>query len=109
MTPDERALGLMYRDALDPGHGMLFVFAADADHTFTMRNTYLPLSMIFIDAGNTVAGCIDDAAPMTPGPYAIGSASRYVVETHAAFCRREGLASGDRAEFINLPPLRQTR
>jgi uncharacterized membrane protein (UPF0127 family) len=103
VSAEERGLGLMYRRTLGREQGMLFVFDDDADHAFTMRNTEIPLAMIFIDRDGCVTGCIDAAAPMSPGPYTIGAASRYVVETRAGFCARVGLVRGDRAEGVNLP------
>src|SRR5262245_26903223 len=55
-TPETLARGLMYRTDLADGRGMLFVFPEESDHRFWMKNTLIPLDMIFIAADATIAG-----------------------------------------------------
>ena len=61
-TPDQRALGLMYRFSLPADHGMLFVFPEPQPLGFWMRNTYIPLSIAFIDAEGRIVN-VEDMAP----------------------------------------------
>jgi uncharacterized membrane protein (UPF0127 family) len=60
---DERARGLMYRTELPEDQGMLFIFGNRANQSFWMKNTYLPLSIAFIDASGTIIS-IQDMEPL---------------------------------------------
>lgn len=102
-TPDELQKGLMYRTALADGRGMLFVFPDDRDHSFWMKNTLIPLDMIFITADGTIAGVRADATPLSLAPIAIGRPSRHVLEVPGGWAARHGIATGDRVELRGLP------
>ena len=101
-TPDQRRFGLMYRKSLPKGRSMLFVFETDKQRSFTMKNTLVPLDMIFIDGNKRVAGWVENAKPLTKGPYGIDKLSRYVLEVNAFFCKENGIAAGDKADFKNI-------
>lgn len=103
-TPAQRQLGLMYRKSLPQGHGMLFIGDGDIRHSFTMKNTLIPLDMIFISGDKKIAGCVENTQPLTDGPYAIEKPSRYVLEVNAGFCRQHGIAAGDKIIFNNIAP-----
>ena len=60
----------------------------------------------YLDRSKTVVGCIEQATPLTAGPYTIGTPSKYVLETHALFYAEHGIAEGDTAAFINIPNAR---
>lgn len=72
-TPAERAKGLMFRESLAPGHGMLFVYEEPQPVAFWMKNTLIPLDIIFIDAAGRVAHVHEGAVPRdeTPIPGAV--------------------------------------
>jgi len=101
-TPSELERGLMFRRELGPDDGMLFVFPETADHTFWMKNTFLPLDMIFIDAGGTVIGIVERAEPMTTTPRRVDAPSRYVLEVNGGWSSARGVAPGDRARFEGI-------
>jgi uncharacterized membrane protein (UPF0127 family) len=102
-TPEAQRQGLMYRSSLADGHGMLFVFPADADHQFWMKNTLIPLDMLFIAADGLVVGVHTDATPLSTAPIGVGRPSRYVLEVPGGWAARRGVAPGDRVEFVGLP------
>lgn len=89
-----RERGLMFRRELAPDRGMLFVFPEEADHTFWMKNTYIPLDMIFIGSDFRVVGVIKDARPLTLEPRSVGVPSRYVVEVRAHTAEAKGIVPG---------------
>jgi uncharacterized protein len=102
-TPEERQRGLMYRKHLEPNAGMLFIFEASQPLTFWMRNTYVPLDMIFVTEDMTVLGIVENATPRTDDPRRVPGFSRYVVEVNAGFSRKHGLSAGTKLSFANLP------
>jgi hypothetical protein len=101
-TQSQRQLGLMYRRELAPGRGMLFVFEAETPQAFTMRNTYIPLDMIFIGGDRRIKGIVENAPPLTAGPFKVDAPSRYVLEVTGGFCRDNGIAAGDRVTFRSV-------
>jgi len=104
VTSQERARGLMYRRDLPSGAGMLFVFPETADHSFWMKNTPLPLDMIFISEDLHVVGIVESTVPFSTRPLRVDQPSRYVLEVHAGFAARKSIASGARVEFRNFRP-----
>jgi uncharacterized membrane protein (UPF0127 family) len=98
-SSDDRARGLMFRDELDPGSGMLFVFDDEAVQRFWMKNTYIPLDMIFINGSGLVVGVIENVPPKTTEPRSVDIPSRYVLEVNAGFARRHGIVVGSRASI----------
>lgn len=66
--PDTRGQGLMYRPSLGPGHGMLFLFPNSARHSFWMKNTLIPLDIIWVDENLTVVHIERDLPPCQADP-----------------------------------------
>ena len=67
-TEAERERGLMYRNHLDADTGMLFIFERPGPLTFWMKNTFIPLDMIFIGADRHIVGIVENAVPETETP-----------------------------------------
>jgi uncharacterized protein len=94
-TPEEISRGLKYRTRLAPDAGMLFVFDSDDNRFFWMKNTLIPLDMVYISSGGRVVGVRENAVPRSmrlippPGP------CRYVLEVGGGQCRRQGVCAGD--------------
>jgi uncharacterized membrane protein (UPF0127 family) len=102
-TPDRRSLGLMYRKELAADAGMIFVFDEPEHLTFWMKNTVLPLDMIFIGEDRHVLGIVKNAVPFTTTPRGVGGESRYVLEVNAGFSDRHGVTGGDTVTFEGVP------
>ena len=102
-TAGQRSMGLMYRKKLGRTRGMLFLFEREQKHRFTMRNTAIPLDILFIDSSKTVIGILENTKPYANGPFSIDRASRYALEVNAGFCARNGISTGDTVVFISVP------
>lgn len=94
-----RELGLMYRRSLGADYGMLFVFDSAAVQTFWMKNTLLPLDMIFVDAGGRIVTVHQNTKPSSLQTYASSEPALTVVEVNAGFARSRGIRKGDRMEW----------
>ena len=102
-TPQEQERGLMFRRELAEDAGMLFIFRVSDRHAFWMKNTLIPLDMIFIDEGGRVAGLVESAEPLTLTPRDPGVEARYVLEVRGGWARRHGVRPGARVRFENVP------
>ncbi len=101
-TPAQQAVGLMYRKELGATAGMLFVFDRTEEHSFWMKNTILPLDMIFLGEDRKVVGIVKDAVPFTTTSRSVGKPSRYVLEVNAGFSEKHGVKAGDQTTFENV-------
>src|SRR5437667_4272540 len=106
-TPAERERGLMYRRSLAEGLGMLFVFDADGNQSFWMKNTLIPLDLLFIARDGTVVGIHANATPLSTANIAVGKPSRYVLEVPGGWAARHGISAGARGGFRGLNALSQ--
>ena len=94
-----RANGLMFRQALADGDGMLFVFGETSDHGFWMKNTFIPLDMIFIGDDLRVVGVHARAVPQSLDTITVGAPSRYVLEVPGGWAERHGVTRGTQVEL----------
>ena len=101
-TQSQRQLGLMYRQHLAHDAGMLFFFDNESKQAFTMRNTYIPLDIIFIGRDRRIVGWVENAAPLTDGPYGVERPSQYVLEVNGFFCREHNITVGDTVLFDRM-------
>jgi hypothetical protein len=98
----ERARGLMARDSLAPDAGMLFVFAQEQPVAFWMKNTRIPLDILYISADKRVID-IQTMPPCTADPcpaYPSKAPAMYALEVNAGFARQNGIRQGD---TVTLP------
>jgi uncharacterized membrane protein (UPF0127 family) len=103
-TPAKREMGLQYRNELADDQGMLFLFPREEVLTFWMKNTPLPLDMIFIGSDMKIVGIVREAAPFSLAPRSVGAASRYVLEIKGGLARQKGIEAGDRVRFEEVSP-----
>jgi uncharacterized membrane protein (UPF0127 family) len=87
----ERARGLMFRDSLPRFSGMLFVYEAPQPVAFWMRNTLIPLDMLFFDAEGRLVSIKHDAQPLDETPVPGGEAIRYVLEINGGLAAERGI------------------
>jgi uncharacterized protein len=88
---------------MDPGWGMIFLFEQDEDHSFWMRNTLIPLDMVFLTVDGQVAGVSANAEPLTEDGRACGHPSRYVLELVGGSAERFGIRAGTPYRLVNFP------
>jgi uncharacterized membrane protein (UPF0127 family) len=101
-TPAQTQRGLMYRRELARDGGMLFVFPRARHQTFWMRNTYLPLDMVFITSEMRVLGVVENATPETDDVREVDGVSQFVLEVNAGFAREHGIGPGTLVRFENI-------
>ncbi len=97
-TDADRARGLMYRRTMAADHGMLFDFERVLPVTMWMKNTYLPLDMVFIRADGTIARVAADTEPLSTAIISSGEPVLGVLELNAGTAAKLGIRPGDRVE-----------
>ncbi len=105
-TAQARQVGLMTRKAMAPQHGMVFVFDQDATHCMWMKNTFLPLSVAFVDAQGKVIN-IEDMQPQTEDNHCAAAPARFALEMNLGWFSERGIKPGDILRgFDRLPSAR---
>jgi len=105
--PDSQEKGLMFRKSMPPDAGMLFDFHTPAFQTFWMKNTIMPLDMIFIRADGTISSIAPDATPYSETPIPSYEAVRAVLEINGGRAAQLGILPGQHvhnAIFGNAAP-----
>ena len=100
--------GLMYRTFLAPDAGMLFVPNIEQDWRFWMRNTLIPLDMIFIARDRTVAGIVERAVPHDETGRSVGKPSLYILEVNGGWSQAHGVTAGAKIRFEHVPAIAGT-
>jgi uncharacterized protein len=95
ITADKQRRGLMYRTELAKDAGMLFFYQSCELASFWMKNTYIPLDMIFIEADGRIANITHEAQPETLDIHESGVPVNGVLEVNGGLTQRLGIAEGD--------------
>ena len=99
----ERARGLMFRDVLAEGHGMLFIHVSEEPQSYWMKNTRIPLDILYFDDSRRLVAQQRDVPPCSLGdacpPYPSDAPARYVLELNAGEAARLELQDGATIEF----------
>lgn len=97
-TEYDRELGLMFRKEMSDEQGMLFIFPVEDELSFWMRNTYIPLDMIFINSQKRIITIHKNTIPLSEGSYRSSAPAKYVLEVNGGFTDRYQIKEGD---YIN--------
>jgi len=92
-TPEQRAIGLMFRESMPPNNGMLFAFEEPGQQCFWMKNTLLPLSVAFVGDDGTVVN-IEAMKPQTLDSHCSKKPVRFVLEMNDGWFAKRGIKAG---------------
>ena len=95
-TPEEKTRGLMFRTRLPDNEGMLFAYDPPREITMWMRNTYIPLDMLFIRADGTIDSIGERTTPLSEKSVPSKGPVRFVLEINGGLSDRLGIEAGDR-------------
>jgi len=104
-TPQEQEIGLMNRAHLASDKGMLFIFKKEDTYGFWMKNTLIPLDMLWINSNNTVVYIQKDAEPCVVAKcpsYIPDKSGLYVLEINGGLADQYSIRVGDKVEFNNI-------
>jgi uncharacterized protein len=96
----QRRVGLMYRATLDENRGMLFSWADERPRSFWMRNTCIPLDLLFIDRQGFIVGILEQVPTLNDEPRRVPCPAARVLEVNAGFCRKHGIQPGQRVLLV---------
>jgi hypothetical protein len=98
----DRQLGLMFRRHMDSKDGMLFIFPSEEMQAFWMRNTFIPLDMVFVNAEKKIVTIHRNTQTLSDQSYPSSAPAMYVIEVTGGFCSNHNIIEGDRINFIQL-------
>ena len=103
VTTDEKiAQGLMFRKKpLGDNKGMLFDFHEEGDRAFYMKNTFIPLDMIFINNDKEIVGIVEKAQPLSLETRGVNAAARYVLEMDGGWTKRHNIEIGQTVHILS--------
>ena len=96
-----RSAGLMFRTSMSDRHGMLFVFQDTRDASFWMKNTPMPLDLVFIGEDGVVKAVLQ-GEPFSTAPISPNAPVRFVLELKAGTAQKAGIADGDRVRHPRI-------
>lgn len=99
-TAEDRARGLMYRQQMKNNHGMLFDFGQNTTARMWMKNTYIPLDMLFIRADGSISNIAGNTVPHSTDVLSSKGEVRYVLEINGGLSDKLGIGAGDQ---VTLP------
>jgi uncharacterized membrane protein (UPF0127 family) len=102
-NPEEINTGLMYRHFMPDKAGMLFIYEKNQPLVFWMKNTYIPLDIIFVDEHMQIVTIKKNAQPLSEKLIPSIRDAMYVVEVSAGFCDKYGIKIGDHLSYEKIP------
>jgi len=97
-TQKDRTIGLMFRDKLGNGHGMLFIYPQEQNLSFWMKNTKIPLSISFINSKGIITQ-IDSMTPYSLVSHSSKEKVKYALEMEQGWFRKNGIRVGSKVDF----------
>lgn len=98
-SPYERETGLMYRDSMEDLQGMLFIYPGEAQRSFYMKNTHIPLDLVFYDSDSTVVHIHENAQPLDETSIPSNEPAQFILEINAGNAGKWGIEQGDRMTY----------
>jgi uncharacterized membrane protein (UPF0127 family) len=95
-TSYELQTGLMYRKSMEPNQGMLFVYPEEGMHSFYMKNTYIPLDLIFFGKDSSAVSFQENATPLDETSLPSKVPAQFILEVNAGKIKQWNLAEGDK-------------
>lgn len=93
-TPEKNALGLMYRYSMQEKQAMFFLFDYERTQAFWMKNTYIPLDIIFIDSNLKIVSIVENCEPLNEESLSSQLPALYALEINAGLCRQLNIEVG---------------
>jgi uncharacterized protein len=98
-TDDTRHRGLMFRESMLEDQGMLFIFTDEEEQSFYMKNTVIPLDILFVNSKKVIVKIHKNAKPFDETSLPSRKPSIYVVEVNGGFCDKFAIKEGDHIDF----------
>ena len=95
----ETTQGLMYRRSMPDSCGMVFIFADSKPRSFWMKNTYLPLDILYLDESKKIVTIQANRTPFSEEEIPSFEDAKYVLEVNAGYCKRKGIEKGDAVKW----------
>jgi uncharacterized membrane protein (UPF0127 family) len=102
-TPAEREQGLMFRKSMPSNAGMLFLYPSEQQVAFWMKNTLIPLDMLFLKADGSIARIAHDAVPLDETPIPSNAEVKAVLEVNGGTAAALGIKEGDKVDYATAP------
>ncbi|MFA5355608.1 MAG: DUF192 domain-containing protein [Candidatus Paceibacterota bacterium] len=102
LSPEEITTGLMNRKSLEENRGMLFIFKQEGQHSFWMKNTLIPLDIIWMDKDKKVVHIAENVQPCKEECNSISPevSAKYVLEINGGLCSELNITAGAEADFV---------
>lgn len=94
-TPQQRSIGLMWRQEMAPNEGMIFVFETAQRQCFWMQNTFIPLTAAFLDEDGAIVN-LADMQPLSTESHCSDKPVRFVLEMHRGWFAQRGITAGQK-------------
>ena len=101
-TAFERETGLMYRKSMETKQGMLFLYDQEAPRAFYMKNTYIPLDIIYFGSDSTAVSFQENAEPLDETPLPSEAPAQFILEINAGLVQEWNIEKGDKIDFAKI-------